>query len=76
MLNFITGKQINGLSPRASLNNQVGKVFNKFFNNSCGDYFPGRFSLVKDFNPKINISETDKTYVIDIDLFGLRKEEV
>lgn len=80
MSNFLTKKQgANDLLPIRSLQNQVENLFNNFFDDS-DEKFPaknwGLSNISKNFQPKVNISETEKSYNIEAALNGLKKEDV
>ncbi len=76
MFNSIIKKQANNLTPIQSLQNQIGKLFDNFFDGFEENLMPGNFNLVKNFHPKVNISEDDKAYLVEADLAGLKKEDV
>jgi HSP20 family protein len=76
MFNSVTKKQANNLAPVRSLQNQIGRLFDNFFDGFEENLAPGNFNLTKNFHPKVNISETDKAYLVETDLAGLKKEDV
>jgi HSP20 family protein len=76
MSNLLTKNQSNDLTPIHSLQNQVGKIFDNFFNNFEENFFFKQYHLAKPFQPRVNISETDKAYLVEADLAGINKDDV
>jgi HSP20 family protein len=76
MSNLLTKKQSDGLAPIQSLQNQVGKLFDNFFDGFEENFFSKHYHLAKTFQPKVNISETDKIYLIEANLAGIKKDNV
>ncbi len=76
MSNQVTKKQSHNLSPIHSLQNQVGKLFDNFFDGFEENFFSKHYHLAKTFQPKVNISETDKAYLVEADLAGMKKDDV
>jgi HSP20 family protein len=76
MSNLLTKKQSDGLTPIHALQNQVGKLFDNFFDGFEENFFSKHYHLAKTFQPKVNISETDKIYLVEANLAGIKKDEV
>ncbi len=76
MSNQITKKQYNNLSSIHSLQNQIGKLFDNFFDGFEENFFSKHYHLSKTFRPRVNISETDKAYLVEADLAGMKKDDV
>jgi HSP20 family protein len=59
------------------LRSRMNRLFDEFFERPFGlGLFPGESSLLGDFAPRLDISETDKEVTISVELPGLEPEDI
>lgn len=73
MFNLIKRERQDQTFPIRSLQRKVDDLFNNFFEDSSLEFSP---NLVKSFRPHVNISEDEKAYYIEVEIAGIKKEDV
>ncbi len=70
----IIAKKENSNHPVLSFKNRFNELFDDLFSNSIHS-LPSIISKV-DFEPRVNVSETDDAYQIDAELAGVSKDDI
>jgi len=73
MYNLIKRDHNNSLLPMRSLQRQIDNLFSDFFDGVTPSMNSG---MGKTFAPRVNISEDEKSYHIEAELAGLKKEDI
>ena len=60
----------------SSLQRKIDNLFDNFFDSSLVNQKWANSSLARTFQPRVNISEDEKSYYIEAELAGVKKEDI